>query len=183
MYKASDVLHPRPARCASQQLHLRGRVHNPWVTPPHSEDEGDGGVFFEHFGRPRVDPFSGGSQKDPVPSGLSSSFSSSADSSKKTHANSELNGPAAPVHPKLKAVKFSTNKLPQLGSDTKTQNGSGPSRSSSPLQNSSSSFSAFQSSEGRLLFEHIPNDFPKSDFEAISLISPTKDEYHRMSKR
>nr|XP_045622602.1 uncharacterized protein LOC123773138 [Procambarus clarkii] len=33
MYKASDVAHPAPSRCASQQLHLRGRVHTPWGPP------------------------------------------------------------------------------------------------------------------------------------------------------
>ncbi|XP_071549601.1 uncharacterized protein [Panulirus ornatus] len=33
MYKASDVAHPVFSRCASQQLHLRGRVHTPWGVP------------------------------------------------------------------------------------------------------------------------------------------------------
>lgn len=33
MYKASDVVHPTAARCPSQQLHLRGRVHTPWAAP------------------------------------------------------------------------------------------------------------------------------------------------------
>ena len=33
MYKSSDVLHPAPARCASQQLHLKGKVLSPWTEP------------------------------------------------------------------------------------------------------------------------------------------------------
>ncbi|XP_050712620.1 uncharacterized protein LOC126996286 [Eriocheir sinensis] len=43
MYKASDVVHPTAAGCASQQLHLRGRVHTPWAAP--KPPPGDAGVF------------------------------------------------------------------------------------------------------------------------------------------
>lgn len=43
MYKASDVVHPTAAGCASQQLHLRGRVHTPWGAP--KPPPGDAGVF------------------------------------------------------------------------------------------------------------------------------------------
>ncbi|ROT78498.1 putative disintegrin and metalloproteinase domain-containing protein 10 isoform X2 [Penaeus vannamei] len=40
MYKASDVAHPTLSRCASQQLHSRGRVHTPWGAPTHRDPLG-----------------------------------------------------------------------------------------------------------------------------------------------
>ncbi|KAK7069874.1 hypothetical protein SK128_009120 [Halocaridina rubra] len=51
MYKASDVAHPALSRCASHQLHLRGRVHTPWG-PSTTGDTESLASHFEPLGVP-----------------------------------------------------------------------------------------------------------------------------------
>lgn len=120
MYKASDVLHPRPARCASQQLHLRGRVHNPWVkntrdgdSPPEEVDST--GVFYEPSGQALVGHSEERSTPDDKP--LRNYFSSNT--SKETNYHSGEGEQRSRLHPKFKAVKSSTNNKLYSSSDIK----------------------------------------------------------------
>lgn len=120
MYKASDVLHPRPARCASQQLHIRGRVHNPWVkntrdgdSPPEEVDST--GVFYEPSGQVLLGPSEERSTPDDKP--LRNYFSSNT--SKKINYHSDEGEQHRRLHPKFKAVKSSTNNKLYSASDIK----------------------------------------------------------------
>ena len=133
MYKASDVVHPAPARCASQQLHLKGRVVNPWTKPsprrhPASLYEPLGtpdppkhGLYTDDarkpFIHPKLMPFSPGSipysigpsvkEKSLLPSNSASSSSRNLPPKESLDGSFTTKG----LNPKHKAVPPLTNTL------------------------------------------------------------------------
>ncbi|XP_076060396.1 kuzbanian-like [Oratosquilla oratoria] len=172
MYKASDVAHPTaPPRCASQQLHLTGRVHTPW------QDQ-DQGMLFEPLGEPLHGPErsspaatlrqSSGSpeiERDSVgPKPFSSSISSSESSLLPPAAAGE-DSAASPnpksVNPRHKAVTRSKLLYQDSNSYDSGEDGWGSSHSADP---------------GRLL--RVPNKISTFDTKPSSPFVSHSDVYH-----